>query len=91
MHKPVLTHVNANMRKRMARGVEENKVSGQTVFDGNLLPESAHFGYSSGQLQTLSPSGNVDHEPAAVKAPLGRVSSPAIGHPHQPNRMNGHF
>ena len=89
MHKTVLANVNANVGKRMARGVKKNKVTRQALIDVHFLAKATHLHHRTRKLKPLCAIGHVDNQAAAVKATGWSVAPPFIGNANQPNGLNG--
>jgi hypothetical protein len=89
MNKPVLTNVDAHMRKVATSRIEEDQVTWQPILPGDLIACVAHLLDGSGQRGPQGSTHDIDHQATAVKATFGRVAAPSIGRAHQRKGVQG--
>ena len=91
VHEAQLAHVDADMRMRPARRVEENQVAGGNFVGFNRFTAHAHVRGRARQVHRCRPIHHIAHEPAAIETCLRRIAAPAIRHAHERHRLDGNF
>lgn len=73
-----VTDINTDMGEASAARIKKYQITRRQLFSIDAFSEARHVDRQSGQLDIERMSKNKLHEPAAIKASLGRGAAPSV-------------